>query len=106
MKPETLLVMNRDTMSLQFGSDELAALPPSATLVNTAQGGLIDPAALERAGSSLYDLADVVVTPHVAGSLGAETRRMSAAALAELECYAARRPSLAPVTRTSLRVQA
>jgi phosphoglycerate dehydrogenase-like enzyme len=108
-----------------IGAAELAALPPNATLVNTARGGLVDTAALERAcvdglhaildvtdpeplpaDSPMYDLPNVVLTPHVAGSLGAETRRMAAAALAELECYAAGRPPLDPVTRTSLRVQA
>ncbi|HEY0496485.1 MAG TPA: hydroxyacid dehydrogenase [Kutzneria sp.] len=108
-----------------IGAAELAALPPNATLVNTARGGLVDTAALERAcldglhaildvtdpeplpgDSPLYDLPNVVLTPHVAGSLGAETRLMAASALAELENYAAGRPPLAPVTRASLRVQA
>jgi phosphoglycerate dehydrogenase-like enzyme len=108
-----------------IGAAELAALPPDATLVNTARGGLVDTAALERAcldglhaildvtdpeplpgDSPLYDLPNVVLTPHVAGSLGAETRLMAASALAELENYAAGRPPLAPVTRASLRVQA
>jgi phosphoglycerate dehydrogenase-like enzyme len=108
-----------------IGAAELAALPPHATLVNTARGGLVDTEALERAcldglhaildvtdpeplpaASPLYDLPNVVVTPHIAGSLGSETRRMTAAALAELECYAAGLPPLAPVTRASLRMQA
>jgi phosphoglycerate dehydrogenase-like enzyme len=108
-----------------IGAAELAALPPNATLVNTARGALVDTAALERAcvdglhaildvtdpeplpaDSPLYDLPNVMLTPHVAGSLGAETRLMAASALAELENYAAGRPPLAPVTRASLRVQA
>jgi phosphoglycerate dehydrogenase-like enzyme len=108
-----------------IGAAELAALPPNATLINTARGALVDTAALERAcvdglhaildvtdpeplpsDSPLYDLPNVVLTPHVAGSRGAETRLMAAAALTELERYAAGQPPLAPVTRASLRVQA
>ncbi|HET6636874.1 MAG TPA: hydroxyacid dehydrogenase [Streptomyces sp.] len=100
-----------------IGAAELAALPPDAVLVNTARGALVDTAALEeacRAGlhaildvtdpeplpaaSPLYDLPNVVLTPHVAGSLGSETRRMADAALTELERYAAGLPPLAPVT--------
>lgn len=47
-----------------------------------------------------------MLTPHVAGSLGTETRLMAASALTELERYAAGLPPLAPVTAESLRVQA
>jgi len=108
-----------------IGAAELAALPPHATLINTARGALVDHAALERAcraglyavldvtepeplpaACPLYDLPNVVLTPHVAGSLGGETRRMAASALTELERYAAGRPPLAPVTWDSLAVQA
>ncbi|MEU0535477.1 hydroxyacid dehydrogenase [Amycolatopsis tolypomycina] len=108
-----------------IGAAELAALPPGAVLVNTARGALVDTTALEQAcidglhavldvtepeplpaGSPLYDLPNVVLTPHVAGSLGSETRRMSAEALGELERYAAGLPARAPVTRHSLAVQA
>ncbi|MBE8522101.1 hydroxyacid dehydrogenase [Amycolatopsis sp. H6(2020)] len=109
-----------------IGAAELAALPSGAVLINTARGALVDTAALEHAcaadglhavldvtepeplpaGSPLYDLPNVVLTPHIAGSLGSETRRMSAEALGELERYAAGLPPLAPVTRHSLAVQA
>lgn len=108
-----------------IGAAELSALPPGATLINTARGALIDPAALELAclgglqaildvtdpeplppGSPLYDLPNVVLTPHVAGSLGAETRLMTAVALTELERYAAGLPPLTQVTAESLKVQA
>jgi phosphoglycerate dehydrogenase-like enzyme len=109
-----------------IGAAELAALPVGATLINTARGALVDTAALEQAcvagglhavldvtdpeplpaGSPLYDLPNVLLTPHVAGSLGSETRRMSAAALDELERYAAGRPPCAAVTRRAMAVQA
>lgn len=69
-----------------IGAAELSALPPSATLINTARGELVDPAALELAcvrglqaildvtdpeplpsSSPLYGLPHVVLTPHIAG---------------------------------------
>jgi phosphoglycerate dehydrogenase-like enzyme len=108
-----------------IGAAELAALPPGATLINTARGGLVDHAALEvacQAGlhavldvtdpeplprtSVLYALPNVMLTPHVAGSLGAETRLLAASALTELERYAAGLPPLAGVTAESLKLQA
>jgi len=108
-----------------IGAAELAALPPGATFINTARGALVDHAALEkacRAGlhaildvtepeplprtSVLYELPNVILTPHVAGALGAETRLMTASALTELERYAAGLPPLAAVTAESLKLQA
>lgn len=108
-----------------IGDAELAALPRGATLINTARGRLIDQAALERAcqaglhaildvtdpeplppTSVLYELPNVVITPHVAGALGAETRLLAASALTELERYAAALPPLDAVTADSLKLQA
>ncbi|WP_323960135.1 hydroxyacid dehydrogenase [Arthrobacter sp. JZ12] len=90
-----------------IGAPQLAAMKDHATLINTARGSLVDTSALEEAcrsgriqaildvtdpeplpaDSVLYDLPNVVITPHIAGSLGTETRRMSDAALDELERY-------------------
>ncbi|MEU5363887.1 hydroxyacid dehydrogenase [Streptomyces sp. NPDC005925] len=108
-----------------IGAAELAALPRDAVLINTARGSLVDTAALEAAcgaglhavldvtdpeplpaDSPLYTLPNVMLTPHIAGSLGSEARRMSAMALTELERYAAGLPALAPITRQDLAVQA
>jgi phosphoglycerate dehydrogenase-like enzyme len=109
-----------------IGEGELAALRPGATLINTARGMLVDGAALERAcaagrlnaildvtdpeplpgDSPLYDLPNVLLTPHISGSQGSETRTMAEAALTELERYAAGLPPLSPVTRQSLAIQA
>jgi len=108
-----------------IGAAELAALPPHATLINTARGALVDTAALEKAclaglhaiidvtdpeplppDSPLYELPNVMLTPHVAGSLGSETREMTSCALTELERYAAGLPPVSPVTRSALEVQA
>lgn len=90
----------------------LRALPDHACVVNTARGTLIDTAALEAecasgrltavldvtdpeplpASSRLYDLPSVMVTPHIAGSLGAETLLMTDGALDELERVATGAP--------------
>ena len=37
------------------------------------------------AESSLYDLPNVFLTPHVAGAMGTETQRMAALAIDEIE---------------------
>lgn len=101
---------------------QLRALPDHCTVINTARGSLVDTAALERecatgrlnaildvtdpeplpASSPLYDLPNVMLTPHVAGSLGAETRRMTDAALDELERFAAARPLLREVRESDM----
>ncbi|WP_374991138.1 hydroxyacid dehydrogenase [Streptomyces sp. LHD-70] len=108
-----------------IGAAELAALPPDAVLINTARGSLVDTPALEKAcaaglhaildvtepeplpaDSPLYALPNVILTPHIAGSLGSEARRMSGMALTELERLTNGRPPLAPLTRDSLTRQA
>lgn len=100
----------------------LALLGDGATLINTARGWLVDMAALEAelgsgridamvdttepevlpADSSLYTLPNVFLTPHIAGSLGAETWRMTDMALDEIERYVRGEPFLYGIHREDL----
>jgi phosphoglycerate dehydrogenase-like enzyme len=96
------------------------------TVINTARGSLIDTDALEAecrtgrinaildvtdpeplpAHSALFDLPNVMVTPHIAGSLGSELYRMTDAALDELERYVHGRPLHAEVSSDDLELSA
>ncbi|MET9553298.1 hydroxyacid dehydrogenase [Streptomyces sp. NPDC006645] len=105
-----------------IGADQLAAMPDGATLINTARGSLVDEAALlphlvagrldavldvtdpelPPPDSPLYDLPNVLLTPHVAGSLGVEIHRMADHALDEVERYAKGLPFEDPVHPSAL----
>ncbi|WP_326643898.1 hydroxyacid dehydrogenase [Nonomuraea fuscirosea] len=109
-----------------IGAAELALLGDGATVINTARGAVLDTAAIERecasgrldaildvtdpeplpAGSVLYELPNVMITPHIAGSLGSETWRMSDSALDELERHLSGRPLLTAVTPDEFTVSA
>ncbi|WP_411104021.1 hydroxyacid dehydrogenase [Streptomyces sp. cmx-4-9] len=95
-----------------FDAKLLAALADGATLINTARGSLVDTAALVaelESGrihavldvtdpdelpphSPLYTLPNVLLTPHIAGSLGNELERMAHWAVEEVQRYAAGLP--------------
>ncbi|MFE6735187.1 hydroxyacid dehydrogenase [Microbacterium sp. NPDC057650] len=95
-----------------ISTEQLALLPDGATVINTARGSILDHDALLAecrtgrldaildvtdpeplpADSGLRHLPNVAITPHLAGSLGTETRRLTDAALDELEAYVAGEP--------------
>lgn len=105
-----------------FDRRRLALLPDGATLINTARGSLVNTAALTDelvsgrlhavldvtepevlpADSPLYDLPNVLLTPHIAGSLGNELARVTHAALDELERYGHHLPYADPVRGETL----
>jgi phosphoglycerate dehydrogenase-like enzyme len=87
--------LNSETSGM-IGAKQLGLLRDGATLINTARGGIVDGAALRaelRSGrinavldvtapevlptdDPLFDLPNVFLTPHIAGSMGYELRRM------------------------------
>lgn len=100
----------------------LALLRDGATLINTGRGWLVDGEALEaelRAGridavldttepevlpadSALYGLPNVFLTPHIAGAMGAETQRMAALAIDEIERFCRGEPFRHGIRREDL----
>ncbi|MFB7223406.1 hydroxyacid dehydrogenase [Streptomyces sp. NPDC002596] len=105
-----------------IGAAQLAAMATGTTLINTARGSLIDEDALLaelRSGrlhavldvtdpelppalSPLYELPNVLLTPHIAGSQGDELHRMADRALDEMERFASGLPFADPVHAGSL----
>ncbi|WP_369033130.1 MULTISPECIES: hydroxyacid dehydrogenase [Streptomyces] len=98
--PETYRMLDRE---------RLALIPDGGVLINTSRGALVDHDALTAelvsgrlgavldvtepeplpAGSPLYDLPNVFLTPHIAGSLGNELARLGRTVVDELELLGA-----------------
>jgi phosphoglycerate dehydrogenase-like enzyme len=100
----------------------LALIPDGATLINTARGALIEAEALTAelvsgrlsavldvtdpeplpADSPLYGLANVFLTPHIAGSLGNELSRIGDTVVDEVERLVSGFPLRHQVVRSDL----
>ncbi|MEJ1088776.1 hydroxyacid dehydrogenase [Microbacterium sp. Mu-80] len=105
-----------------IGAAELAELPDGATVINTARGALLDHDALLAecrtgrldavldvtdpeplpADSELLRLPNVAVTPHIAGSLGTELRRLADSVLDELTALAQGAAPRHPITAADM----
>ncbi|WP_203779243.1 hydroxyacid dehydrogenase [Paractinoplanes rishiriensis] len=101
-----------------IGAAELALLPDHATVVNTARGSLVDSAALAAEcgsgrlfaildvtdpeplppGDPLRSVPNVLLTPHLAGSLGSEVLRLTDHTLDELARWTAGEPLRTEIT--------
>jgi phosphoglycerate dehydrogenase-like enzyme len=100
--------------------EHFAMMKPNATFINTARGAVVREdemietlrqrpdlfAVLDvtypeppRPGSPLYTLPNVVLTPHIAGSLDNECRRMGRYAVNELKRYVNGEPPLWGISR-------
>lgn len=104
------------------GADQLALLQDGATFINTARGVLVDHEALRAElgggrinavldvtspeplpdGDPLYNLPNVTLTPHIAGSMGNELARMGDLAVGEVERLAAGSAPHYPVSEEAL----
>lgn len=100
----------------------LSLMPDGATLINTARGSLIDTGALIGelrrrrlhavldvtepdplpADSELFDVPNLVLTPHIAGSMGSELFRLGDAAVDEVARLLAGEPLQGQVQASAL----
>lgn len=111
---------------LMIAAAELAALPDGATVINTARGALLDHDALAAecrtgrlhavldvtdpeplpADSELHELPNVAITPHIAGSLGTELRRLADSVLAEMQALVQGTAPVHPITAADMATSA
>ncbi|WP_309380312.1 MULTISPECIES: hydroxyacid dehydrogenase [Cerasicoccus] len=102
-------------------------MPSGATFINTARGAIVDEPAMIRAlhkrpdllaildvteteplenGSPLFTMPNVLLTPHIAGSMGRECRRMGRLAITECQRYLRGESPLYPVTQENYQLMA
>lgn len=104
----------------------LKLMRDGATLINTSRGSLIDQDALIAelatgrisavldvttpdplpAASPLYDMPNVLLTPHIAGALGGERERLGSLVVAEIERYVRGIPLVHAIAADTLHLQA
>jgi phosphoglycerate dehydrogenase-like enzyme len=117
--------LNRETKGLITG-ELLELLKPDATFINTSRGGVVhEPELLSflarrtdvqavidvtdpmppAKDSPFYTLPNVFLTPHIAGSLGPECRRMGWTMVEEYGRYLRGEPLLHTVTREQAELQ-
>jgi phosphoglycerate dehydrogenase-like enzyme len=115
-----------ETTGLVRGS-HLASMRDGATFINVSRGGVVRQeeliAVLEQrddlhavldvtypepppAGSPLYTLPNVTLTPHIAGSLGSERRRLGEVMVAELRRFIAGEPLQYALSREQVQLMA
>lgn len=106
-----------------LGAEHFSAMKPGATFINTARGSVVNEPALvsvlarrpdifavldvtdpepPEKDSPLFTLPNVVVTPHIAGSIGPECRRMGKMMVDETNRYLAGTPLLGEVHKKQL----
>ncbi len=124
-----VLSLHAPALESTFGmidARRLTLLRDGATLINTARGVLIDQPALQRelvsgrisavidvtvpevlaADSPLYDLPNVLLTPHIAGALGRERLRLGGLVVDEVERFLNGTPLDHAVAVATLHLQA
>jgi phosphoglycerate dehydrogenase-like enzyme len=109
-----------------IAAKQLAAMKNGSTFINTARGALVDHDALRReaasgrislvldvtspeplpSGDPLYSMPNVILTPHIAGSMGNELTLVGDFAVTEIERFAAGQPNEHVVTRKALDLMA
>jgi len=115
-----------ETVGLITG-ELVASMKPNATLINTSRGAVVDEEAMldvlaarpdlwavldvvwpepPSPESRLFDLPNVILTPHIAGSMGAECHRMGQYMIEELDRYLAGEPLRWELTREKAAIMA